>query len=153
MQAHNLSAIVNSGRQPGLKLETPEGEKPMVDVAGELLDGMVWVAALLDEAHQDSRYAAVLEAQRAKVHDPALTPSARVLREMRERDLPFFRLAMGYSEQWAEHFRASDMDPAVRQRLEEETRSSLQSQADIEAADAITFEEYLARFYAQYGTL
>ncbi len=153
MQADNLSAIVNRGREPGLLLSTPDGEKPMTEVATDLLDGMARVAALLDQANDSRSYGEALADQRAKVDNPELTPSARVLREMRERDLPFFRLAMGYSEQWAEQFRASTLEPGVRERLEQETRQSLETQREIEAGDTITFEEYLRRFYAQYQDL
>ena len=125
----------------------------MTEVAAELLEGMARVATLLDRAHDSHCYSEALADQRAKVDNPELTPSARVLREMRERDLPFFRLAMGYSEQWAEQFRASTLEPEVRERLEQETRQSLETQREIEAADTITFEEYLRRFYAQYQDL
>ncbi len=153
IQADNLEAIVNRGREPGLQLHSDEGDIPMAQWGHELLDAMVPVAARLDEAHGGERYSASLRDQQAKVDDPELTPSARILREMRERDLPFFRIAMGYSEEWADHFREHALAPETRSRFEAETRRSLQAQHDMERSDETGFAEYLDRFYAQYKSL
>ncbi len=153
IQAENLSAIVNRGREPGLTLTTEDGERPMAELAGELLTAMAPIAEQLDASHGGDAYRAALAEQRAKVDDPELTPSARILREMRERDLPFFRLAMTYSEQWAQEFRNRDIPAAVKERLETESRTSQQAQLELEHADSISFEEYLDRIYAQYKGL
>ena len=153
LQAANLSTVVNRGREPGLRLRTPVGDASLEELAGELLGGMTGIAELLDNAHASESYRAALAAQQAKVQDSALTPSARVLAEMRDRDLPFFRLAMAYSEHWARHFREQALSDTCRQRFEQETRQSLAAQQQLEAGDELTFEEYLARFFGQYRTL
>ena len=152
-QAHNLEAVVNRGRMPGLLLQTAAGERPLVDCAGELLAGIAQVATLLDTAHSTGLYAASIQQQVAKAADPELTPSARVLREMRQRDMPFFRLAMDYSEHWARYFRARELPPQLRARLEEETRRSLAAQREIEQSDQLSFEQYLDNYFAQYRAL
>ena len=72
---------------------------------------------------------------------------------MREKDLPFFRLAMSYSQQWGEHFRSRELSTDTQARFEEEARQSLQRQQDMEAAEDISFETYLTRFYDQYKAL
>ena len=149
----NLEAVVNRGRQPGLLLQTPDGERPLTELASELLEGMRGVAELLDSAHGNHLYSDSLATQRERLADPALTPSARVLREMQEQDLPFFRLAMQYSERWAEHFRARRLAPEVQERFERETARSLEQQRATEAADTISFAQYLENFYAQYRDL
>ncbi len=152
-QARNLEAVVNRGREPGLELEDNGEPVSLTEWAGRLLDEMSAVAAALDEAHGGSDYAASLTSQRARVEDPELTPSARILREMRERELPFFRLAMSYSEQWAAQLRREGLDPSVEAALRAEAERSLAAQREVEAGDSISFEEYLANFYAQYEAL
>ncbi len=153
MQAANLEAVVNRGREPGLQLQTPAGNASLTELANGLLANMTGIADLLDAAHDCDLYRESLAGQQARVSDPELTPSARVLREMRERDLPFFRLAMGYSEQWSRHFRQRALPAESARRFEEETIQSLAAQRAIEAADELSFEEYLARFFGQYRTL
>lgn len=152
-QSSNMAAVVNRGREPGLTLQNDTGELPLKAWADDLLTQMKDIATALDDVHTTSAYCEALQNQRAKVADPELTPSARVLREMRETKLPFFKLAMQYSERWSEHFKQRVLDPAVVQRLADETASSFAAQHDIEAADTVSFEEYLADFYAQYDEL
>ena len=153
MQAANLEAVVNRGRKPGLMLQTAEGSQSLQDWATGLLSAMAPIARMLDETHETDSYSGALQIQQAKVDDPELTPSARVLREMREQQVPFFRLAMNYSERWAEQFRSEAAPAAVTRRLREEAERSLQAQAEIEAADDLSFEQYLANFYAQYAAV
>jgi glutamate--cysteine ligase len=153
MQAANLEAVVNRGRQPGLQLRNCNGQVPLRDWAMELLEAMSAVAGLLDQAHGGDAYTTSLRDQVAKVDDPELTPSARILREMREQDLPFFRLAMGYSERWAEYFREHPPSPEVQANFDRETRESLQAQRDIEESEGISFEQHLDNFFSQYKAL
>ena len=152
-QAANLEAVVNTGRLPGLLLNNNGTEIPMVQWASEMLAQMRPIAALLDAVHESSDYNASLENQLAKLADPELTPSARVLREMRERQLSFFRLAMTYSEQWAQYFRERPLAADIQIAFETETRSSLLEQRDIEQSDNVSFEQYLDNFFAQYQHL
>ena len=152
-QAANLEAVVNRGRQPGLLLNSGSGEITLTQWAGDLLEAMEPVAALFDTAFDSSAYSTSLQQQAAKVADPELTPSARILREMHDRDLPFFRLAMAYSEQWASHFREQTLAPDIQAAFEQEAKRSVAAQADIEESDNISFEQYLQRFFAQYQAL
>ena len=153
IQDANLEAVVNRGRQPDLMLNNGDGELPMPEWAGELLDAMDGIAKLLDRAHESSDYSAAMNEQRARVADPELTSSARVLREMQEKNVPFFRLAMDYSIQWAEHFKSRKLSPELRSRYEQESRESLETQTDIEQSDTDSFDEYLNNFYSQYKNL
>jgi glutamate--cysteine ligase len=152
-QAANLEAVVNAGRKPGLLLHDGNSDIAMTAWAQQLLGAMTPIAALLDEAHGGEHYAASLDHQLAKVADAERTPSARILREMRERNLPFFRLAMGYSEQWAAYFHDRRLSGDVLAQFERETQRSVQAQKDIEASDDLSFDQYLKKFYAQYDTL
>ncbi len=95
----------------------------MVQWARDMLHAMRPIAALLDAVHESGDYSASLDNQLAKVADPELTPSARMLREMRDRKLSFFRLAMTYSEQWAQYFRERPLAADVQSAFDEETRT------------------------------
>lgn len=152
-QDANFEAVVNSGRQPDLLLKRDSKDIPMAQWARELIIEMRPIAALLDQVNGTGDYHTSLEVQQAKVADPELTPSARVLREMRERNLPFFRLAMGYSEQWAQYFRERQLSAATRAAFSDETERSLLAQRATEQSDDINFKQYLHNFFSQYQTL
>lgn len=152
-QSANLDAVVNTGRQPGLLLDNNGTGVPLAQWAQEMLHAMRPIAELLDNTHACNDYVASLVAQLAKVADADLTPSARVLREMRERQMPFFRLAMAYSEQWAQYFRARPLPADTQAAFDAETARSLQAQRAIEQSDNISFEHYLQNYFAQYKSL
>ncbi|HEY6130736.1 MAG TPA: glutamate--cysteine ligase, partial [Halioglobus sp.] len=152
-QAVNLDAVVNTGRQPDLRINNGSGNVPLPQWARQLLEAMRPIAALLDATHESSDYSISLEHQLAKVADPELTPSARMLREMRDRKLSFFGLAMAYSEQWAQYFRERPPAADVQRAFEDETRLSLRAQKAIEESDNVSFEQYLHNFFVQYTSL
>ncbi len=152
-QSANLEAIVNRGREPGLALASEAGARPFAELGGELLDRMAPVAELLDRANDQTGYGGALAEQRSKIEAPELTPSARVLREMREQDVPFFRLAMNYSEEWATHFRRRSLSPENQDGFEAESDRSLSAQVELEQDQSVSFEDYLKKFYDQYEAL
>ena len=151
--ATNMEAVVSRGREPGLRLRTWSGERPLADWGKDLLESMRDIAEALNTAHDSRGYTESLREQLAKIADPELTPSARVLREMREQGLPFFRVGLGYSQRWAQQFREHALSPEKITAFEEQARRSLQAQAELEAEEEISFEQYLANFYEQYATL
>jgi glutamate--cysteine ligase len=152
-QDANLEAVVNRGRQPDLQLDREGQQAALTAWADSLLSKMAPIAELLDQAHDTGDYGASLSAQQAKVDDSEKTPSARILREMKEQNLPFFRLAMAYSERWADTLRDEPMSPEEEANFEAETERSAQAQRELEAQVCPSFEDYLAKYYQQYEAL
>ena len=91
---NNQLMVVERGRAPGLTLATGSGETPLADWATTVLETCAEVARALDRANDCDLYTYALELQRAKVRDPALTPSAQVLAAIEQQRVPFFRFAM-----------------------------------------------------------
>ena len=151
--ADNLLRVVNRGREPGLELLEGSGTVPMATLAHEALDAMADLAGILDGAHGDQDYREVVAGQRRKIEDPSLTPSARMLAEMREQNITFFRLAMQASSGWAKHFASQELDPETRAAFQQESAASLDRQREVEAADNEDFESFLKHFYQQYEEL
>ncbi len=151
--AGNLGVVVNRGREPGLLLERAGQAVSLADWASQLLDEIEPVARALDLAQGVNDYSASLQQQRQKVADPELTPSARVLREMREKNCSFFALGLSYSKQWAQQFSATPLPGDKLAAFDYEGQRSLEAQREIEAKDSISFEQYLADFYGQYNSL
>ena len=81
---------------------------------------------------------------------PELTPSARSLEELRTSGESFADFALRMSRLHKAYF--LDLYPPNEQRLAEfadEAAQSLQKQADIEAADRVTFDQFLQSYFAQ----
>lgn len=146
----NQARIVYRGREPGLTLERDEGEVAMADWAGELLSGMDECAGLLDSAYGDGQFRAAVAEQQRKLADPSLTPSARTLADMADRGQTFFRHAMTLAEQHRSEYRHRPLSPERREEFARMARQSLVDQREVEAADRVDFDTYLAEYYRQY---
>jgi glutamate--cysteine ligase len=146
----NLLAVVNRGREPGLRLRHPDGSSEEMQHAGlRMLDEIAAIGALLDAARGSTEYRDSIALQRAKLERPELTPSARVLEDIRAGGNSFFRFAMAQSERHREHFLGRPLDAATAERFARIAGESLEAQRAIERADAVSFESYLAAWYAQ----
>lgn len=149
----NIKTVVTRGREPGLMLATAKSERSLKQMAAAILSGMEPVAGQLDEAWESLDYSAALTAQKAKVDDSELTPSARILHDMREHKLPFFRLAMNYSERWSRHFRNRELDDATLEQFKQQTLISNAKLNAIEDTESLSFEEHLKDYFHQYEAL
>ena len=121
----------------------------MSEWARELLDSMVGICEILDRGDATRPYSQALATQAAKVQDVTRTPSARLMEELTSTNESFFDLALRMSATHKAYF--LDLYPPNEDRLAEfarEAEESLAKQTRIEASDQGTFEEYLARYFA-----
>jgi glutamate--cysteine ligase len=146
---HILAA--HRGREPGLELAHRDGGLSLTDWALDVLEAMRPLAELLDGS-ADGPHGASLSAQRAKVMDPESTPSARMLREMRERGEGFAQFARRLTDQHRDYFRSLELDPERDAWLRGLAVTSIERQHIIEAADDMEFETFLRTYFAQSET-
>ncbi|HYM41307.1 MAG TPA: glutamate--cysteine ligase [Steroidobacteraceae bacterium] len=147
LDANHLT-VARRGREPGLMLARDGRSVPMRAWADELLDSMAGLAEILDRGDPARPYAQALAAQSAKVSDVARTPSARLMAELKGGQ-SFFDLALRMSAEHKAYF--LELYPPNEERLRElgeEARESLTAQRHIESSDRGTFDEYLARYFA-----
>lgn len=149
----NSKTIVNGGRQSDVMLQREGKMIAMREWAAELLDKVEATAVLLDRADGNTKHIESVVLQRAKIADPELTPSARVVRELRDGHLPYAQFAHGYSQQHALHFRSRPLAPSVLADYVAAAERSLQAQADIEFNDTLPFSSYLQHYFDQYRAL
>ena len=142
----NQLAVARRGREPGLLLERGSRRVPLADWGAELLDGLVGVCELLDRGDPARPYAKALARQADKLRDPALTPSARVLRGLHEAggDFPSWTLALSTGHAATLMVREG-RDAALQAAFADEAGESVREPARIEAADTGSFEQYLAQ--------
>jgi glutamate--cysteine ligase len=146
----NHLRVAVAGRKPGLSLVIAGEKKSLGDWGRELCSQLVPICRQLDGDDPARSYSAALELQSAKFEDSALTPSARVLAELRQERESFFEFALRMSRQHREYFQMMPpMAPARLEELSAAARSSLQAQHEIEAAESEPFEDYLAQYFAE----
>ena len=93
-----------------------------------------------------------MDAQAALIAEPDVTPSARIIEDMRENRTGFYHFAMSCAEGHKDYFAALGSLEDERLRMySDEAAASLGRQQDIEASDDIGFDEYLERYYSEQG--
>jgi glutamate--cysteine ligase len=144
----NLVLAAHRGRDPRLELNLQGEGVPLRRWAEELLDAMVPAAELMDSG-SGGLCVDSLRRQREKVLDPDVTPSARMLAEMRTNGETFFEYARRTSEQHKDHFLGLDLSAERRGLFERLSRESGERRQELEMTDDIDFDEFLRRYFAQ----
>jgi glutamate--cysteine ligase len=104
------------------------------------------VCELLDRGDTARRYQGALARQRAKLQEPELTPSARLLRELQHADGDFAAYTRSISTQHRLRLlEPAGHAPAQQQQFAAEAAESLVEQVVIERAERGSFDDYLRR--------
>jgi glutamate--cysteine ligase len=146
---HNLDAVGYRGRQPGLQLQRDGTSVTLQQWASEICDAMQAFAGTLDAGADDAPYSRALQAQVEAVRDPERTPSARILAAMCEHEEGFYHFTQRMSLQHQRYFLDLPLDSAQARTFDATAASSLAEQQAIEAADRISFDEFLENYFAQ----
>jgi glutamate--cysteine ligase len=146
---HNQLEAAHRGRDPALELIVNGATRPLRQWAAELCSAMEGVCDYLDASDPARHYSRALDLQKEAVRDADRTPSARMLAEMRDNGEGFYDFARRISAQHGAYFAKFSAVPESRAVFERAATESLQRQAEMEAADDLPFDQYLARYFAQ----
>jgi glutamate--cysteine ligase len=144
----NFLSVVKEGRRPGLQLQRDGQPVDLKEWAGQLLEQIAPLAALLDQSHGGDAHSKALDAQMAKVQNPSLTPSAQVLAAMAEHKESFAQFSLRQSRAHAEFFRSEPLPAEQQARFEELARSSLAQQAELEQNEVGDFDVFVGAYQA-----
>lgn len=145
----NELLVAHQGRNPELKLNFNTSQVKLKDWAADLINAMQAVSELLDQHKSDKPYAKALQHQLDKIKDADLTPSARMLNEMREEKEGFYHFAKRMSHEHNKYFTEYKLSEEREQFFDAATRESLLKQKKIEAADDLHLDEYLRNYFMQ----
>ena len=143
----NFLKVVKEGRRPGLHLSRQGVPVVLQTWAHELLDGIEAIAKLLDAGQGHGEHTSALQAQRAKIDDASLTPSAQVLAELQKGET-FAAFSLRQSKRHAEHFRSQPLSAEQQAEFEQNAQQSLQDQAELEAHEEGDFDSFAAAYQA-----
>ena len=142
----NIARTVNQGRDPALELKRRGEDIRLRDWADTLLEDVTHSAQLLDQGQSDGPHMAALKAQQAKVADDSLTPSARILADMKQTGEPFHKLTHRQSLATRDWCQASPLSFASLDQFTTASAQSVIDQRRIEQDDRLDFEEFLAEW-------
>ena len=139
----NFALTVKQGRAPGLMLQNQGVAISLQQWGEQLIAQITPLAALLDKqagthAHQES-----VQAQRDKLHNPDLTPSARVLAAIREENASFNQFALKQSQYFAEQFKARPLNAQDTAYFDALSQQSLAQQTEMEQSQTGSFDAFI----------
>lgn len=145
----NLSAVCYRGREPGLELQRNGRPMELKHWAAELCSALTGFAEVLDAAETGTPYRDALQAQVEAVKDPDRTPSARILKEMRELGVGYFDYARQMSLQHQQYFLELPHDESRFREFSATVQQSIARQQAVEAANEVSFDDFLRDYFAQ----
>ena len=146
---NNINAVAERGRDPALRLRRGGKDVLLRDWANEIFDQMAAGCDLLDKDAEGQAYLDALQKQHAKVADPDLTPSARMLADMAEHKEEFYHFALRKSREHQQWFAERPLEAAKLAEFEQTARASIEKQQAMEAADDVSFETFMQNYFAQ----
>ena len=146
--AANQLTVVERGREAKLPLASVDGTKTLAAWAKRLLKRCAHMAAIVDAVAGGNKHEEAVKAQRRKVETPDCTPSAKVLSELAEAKESFSSFGLRQSTAHRRCIEAHSSAPERQAALADASATSLERQAQIEAADGESFDDYLRRFMA-----
>lgn len=145
----NLKKVVTDGRRNTLELIENGQPRLMQDWAEQLFADMMPVARWLDEAYQTEQYQAVLKQQYLALLNPAQTLSGQVLQTLLNQQLDNGTYMRQLSAQYRQQLLQEPYQYYQATDFSAEAAASLQRQADIEAADTLSFDEYIEQYFVE----
>lgn len=144
---NNTNKVILEGRDPLLILNDCGLEKTIPQWGNEIFAEMELIAKLYDKAYQTSEYSNVIKAELAKINDPTLTPSARIIDELLTTGKGIVTWSMDYVNQYNQEAKEHNYQIFNKDLLVELAKTSLAKQQEIESADTLNFDEFLADYF------
>jgi glutamate--cysteine ligase len=148
----NLSAVVNSGRDPELMLLNEQQSIGLSEWALQLFSDMEKVAVVLDQSSATTHYSAALEFEKQKILDPSLTPSAKILQQLISNNCDNGTLGLAFAEDYKQQLLNSDYEFMNAEELTEHAKLSIEKQRVIEQQDNIPFGDFLSNYFSAVTT-
>jgi glutamate--cysteine ligase len=151
----NLTNTVLNGRDPEATLarrsDTIENEFEQVslrDWAESLFAQFEQVANVLDQAHGNNNYSSAVAAELAKVKNTELTPSAKILAQLKNSGKDNSALGLELSKYYKKCFETQTYKVYSKSSLQNASEYSVQAQREIEAKDDKDFDVFLRDYFA-----
>ncbi len=145
----NENNTAHYGRDPSLKLIYGDHKIPLKQWGLEVLHEMQGICETLDSQNGNKNYSAALKRQIEVMKDVSLTPSARMLEEMRANKETFFELASRYSEIHQNKLLDGSLSSNDLNFFNTVVLESLEKQQQIEASDQMSFDEFLKDYFSK----
>ena len=144
----NMNEVVVRGRDPQLLLDDNGIAKSVINWGEELFEQMHQVALLLDKSYGDKRYQEALALELAKIRNPDLTPSAKILNTLVKDKQSMTQLALTSAVEYREQLLSQPYKFFDENYFISAGEASHRAQKLIESSDVLSYDEFLENYFA-----
>jgi glutamate--cysteine ligase len=145
----NLKKVVTDGRRSNLDILQQGQPRLMLDWAEELFADMMPVAQHLDTAYGTDRYSGALKQFYMGLLDPAQTFSGKLLNQLLSQQQDNGNFTLQLSAQYRQQLMQEPYQYYTESQFIAAAEQSLQQQKQLELQDSISFEQYIAEYFAE----
>ena len=145
----NFTKVVLEGRKPGLMLEISRDELTIPQWGEKLMVQWQQVAAILDRDNNTQSFSQALAELAPSFADPELTLSGQLLHELKTQNVDNGEFAVQLSNQYKQTLLAAPYRYWNEGDFAQFKQASVIKQNEIEAADRVDFDTFLATYFAK----
>ncbi len=154
----NSAVVASKGRKPGLKIYDTGKNVSMKDWGEKVLEKMRPIAKVMDREKFRPHYLSIVERQLELIHNPELTPSARIIRHLRGEEggtpMSYHRFITDLSRKHTAKSRKTGLTPAEKAKVAADAELSFQQEKVlVTKSKEITFPQYLENYFTQLNVL
>ncbi len=138
----NLDKVATCGRDLSLELLDNETPRSLENWAEEIFSDLTEVAHLLDKSNQGEKFQEALSCQHQKLRNPGLTPSARILKDMKEQELEVNEFALSLAEKHRHKLLETDYKQMQTSEFALEAVASRRKQSELEESETLSFDDF-----------
>lgn len=144
----NQRLVSHLGRKPDLKLSRNGQHILLKEWATEILHDMLPVAELLAQVHQAECYIACHDSHLELVRSPDMTPSARIIQELKDNNETYYDFASRKSQEHREIYLKRELSEELVKDLDALAEESHKKQVRLEESTNQAFADFLADYLA-----
>lgn len=141
----NHRDIVVDGRNPEFKLMKNGVPVSLKDWGEELISEFKSLADIMDGKSKSTKYRSALASMEKRILDPSMTPSAKILQGMHEKNQSYVEFALEQIEKLSQKYEGG-LSAEQRALWQQKSLDSLTAQENIEQGDKIPFKQYLDEY-------
>lgn len=145
----NFLKVAIEGRDPHLNLMNQGNVMGSTAWANEICESMREICEILDNNSKEKLYSRALNTQLEAIKYAELTPSAKILEDMRSNKESFSSFALRMSNNNEDYFKSCRLDKEKNGYFMEKAQQSVAEQKLIEKSDTTSLDEFLDRYFCQ----
>jgi glutamate--cysteine ligase len=145
----NMDRVVLEGRNPELMLTENGNPVSLPQWSEKLFAYFGQAATLLDEANNTKQYTRAVSDEYAKIQNPALTPSGKMLQSLLDGDKDNSIFGLELAQKYSNEMKGFDYTFTDSAEFVRQGESSFDAQREIEASDEKDFDTFITDYFAE----